>query len=152
MSEHQSRNTTAFAVFLRVYGVLSLIIFVPLFVGFAVESPLLAEDGGALNWLIWNDVQSGHDHAHVPLMLFTIYIVWAAFLFPAARRPLAYMSFLTFTMWADLAHGLLMAVQAGMDMDRYWSKFFTDVPFILALAFGIYLWRRTVKRDELSAA
>jgi hypothetical protein len=30
-----------------------------------------------------------------------------------------------FTMWANLAHGLLMVVQAAMDMDRYWSKFLT---------------------------
>ena len=73
---------------------------------------MLAENGGSLNWLIWNDVHSGHDHPHMPLMLFTVYIVRAVFLLLAARWPLAYMSLLTFTMWANLAHGLLMVVQA----------------------------------------
>jgi len=39
-----------------------------------------------------------------------------------------------------------------MDMDRYWSKFLTDIPLILIVALGIYLWRRTVKHDELPTA
>jgi hypothetical protein len=138
------------SIFLRVYGVLSLIIFVPLFLGFTVESTLLSEDGGALNWLIWNDVQAGHGHAaHVPPMLFAIYIAWAVFFFLAARRPSAYGSFLSFTVWANLVHGLLMAVQALGDLDRYWSKFLTDIPFILVLAIGIQLLRPK-HQDETS--
>lgn len=59
-------------VFLRVYGVLTLLIFGLLFVGFMVQTPLLAEHGGALNRTIWNDVQFGNDHAHVPPMLLLI--------------------------------------------------------------------------------
>ena len=47
------------------------------------------------------------------------------------------MSFVNFTMWANLAHGLLMVVQAAMDMDRYWSKFLTDIPAVLILALGM---------------
>jgi uncharacterized protein DUF6632 len=47
-------------------------------------------------------------------MLFIIYIVWGVFFFLAARKPLAYVSFLSFTMWANLFHGLLMGVQAAM--------------------------------------
>jgi hypothetical protein len=143
MVKNEARRTRALATFLRIYGILSLVIFVPLLLGFVVQTPLLAEHGGSLNWLIWNDVMSGHDHDHVPPMLFVIYIVWAVFLLLAARKPLAYASFLSFTMWANLAHGLLMTVQAATDMDRYWSKFLTDIPFILILALGIYLWRPT---------
>jgi hypothetical protein len=126
-------------MFLRVYGVLSLVIFGPLFVGFLVRAPLLDEDGGKLNWLIWNGVHAGHDAAHVPPMLFAIYLVWGVFLLVAARRPGAYGSFLTFTAWANLVHGLLMAAQAATDLDRYWSKFLTDIPFVLVLALGIAL-------------
>ena len=40
-----SRGLTGFRVFLRVYGVLTLAIFVLLFVGFIAQSPLLAEHG-----------------------------------------------------------------------------------------------------------
>ena len=79
-----SRVPTAFRVFLRVYGVLTLAIFVLLFVGFIAQSPLLAEHNGPLNWTIWNDVRCGSEHLHVPPMLMVIYIVWGVFLLRAA--------------------------------------------------------------------
>lgn len=147
-----SRGLTAFRVFLRVYGVLTLAIFVPLFVGFIAQSPLLAEHGGPLNWTIWNDVRCGSEHLHVPPMLMVIYIVWGVFLLRAASDPHGYASFLTFTMWANLAHGVLMAVQAATEIDHYWSKFLTDIPFVLILALGIYLWRRADRPHQSSPA
>jgi hypothetical protein len=132
-----------FPVFLRVYGVLTLTIFALLFAGFLAQSPLLAEHGGVLNWTIWNDVRCGGEHLHVPPMLMVIYIVWGVFLLRAAGDPRAYTSFLNFTMWANLAHGVLMVAQAGSEIHHYWSKFLTDIPFVLILALGIYLWRRS---------
>jgi hypothetical protein len=150
--EKSSGKHTAFRVFLIAYGILTLLVFGLLFVGFMVQAPLLAEHGGALNWTIWNDVRFGSDHAHVPPMLLLIYVVWGVFLLRAAGDPPAYTAFLDFTMWANLAHGVLMAAQAGMDIDRYWSKFFTDIPFVLILALGIYLWRRAVRREETAVS
>jgi hypothetical protein len=141
--KESARKLATLTIFLRVYGVLTLIIFSLLFVGILVETPLLSEHGGSLNWTIWNDVRFGNEHNHVPPMLMIIYIVWGVFLIRAARNPQAYVSFLNFTMWANLAHGALMVGQAGMDIDRYWSKFFTDIPFVLILALGIYLLRPT---------
>lgn len=145
MIKESARKLGALKIFLRVYGVLTLIIFSLLLVGILVETPLLSERGGSLNWTIWNDVRFGNEHNHVPPMLMIIYIVWGVFLLRAARNPQAYLSFLNFTMWANLAHGVLMAGQAGMDIDRYWSKFFTDIPFVLILALGIYLLRPTAE-------
>jgi hypothetical protein len=142
-SHGASRRLAVFKTFLRVYGVLTLAIFGLLLPGFVVQSPLLAEHGGPLNWTIWNDVRCGSEHLHVPPMLMIIYIVWGVFLLRASRNPSAFGSFLDFTMWANLAHGVLMSVQAATEIDRYWSKFATDIPFVLILAVGIYLWRRT---------
>jgi hypothetical protein len=76
-------------------------------------------------------------------MLFIIYIVWGVFLLMAAREPRSSVSFLNFTMWANVVHGLFMGVQAAMMMDHYWSKWLTDIPFLLILALGIYIWRPT---------
>ncbi|WP_156664432.1 DUF6632 domain-containing protein [Mycobacterium sp. 852002-51057_SCH5723018] len=146
-----SRGPTAFRVFLRVYGVLTLAIFVPLFAGFVAQSPLLAEHGGALNWTIWNDVRCGSEHLHVPPMLLVIYIVWGIFLLRAAGDPHGYASFLNFTMWANLAHGVLMAIQAGTEIDHYWSKFLTDIPFVLVLAVGIFVWRRKEQASQINS-
>ena len=147
-----SRGLKAFRVFLRVYGVLTLAIFVLLLVGFIAKSSLLAEHGGPLNWTIWNDVRCGMETMHVPPMLMVIYIVWGVFLLRAAGDPPGYASFLNFTMWANLAHGVLMAAQAGSEFDHYWSKFLTDIPFVLILALGIYLWRRADKPQQSSRA
>ncbi|MBW4579139.1 MAG: hypothetical protein KME42_06140 [Tildeniella nuda ZEHNDER 1965/U140] len=127
------------ALFLRVYGVLSLFIFGSLFWGFLFQTPVLAE-GGRLNWAIWNGIRCSGESCHVPPMLFIIYLVWGVFLLLAARKPLSYLSFLNFTMWANLFHGILMGAQALMMVDHYWSKWFTDIPFVLILALGIYLW------------
>ena len=53
MTNDEAEKLTRLAVFLRVYGVLSLVIFGSLFIGFTVETPLLADDPrGGLNWLI----------------------------------------------------------------------------------------------------
>jgi hypothetical protein len=150
--DNPSRGPAAFRIFLRVYGVLTLAIFVSLLVGFLAQSPLLAEHGGVLNWTIWNDVRCGSAHLHVPPMLMVIYIVWGVFLLSAASDPRSYASFLSFTMWANLAHGLLMVVQAATEMSHYWSKYLTDIPFVLILALGIFLWRRADGAQQSSPA
>lgn len=149
MVNEEAKKLAALTIFLRVYGVLSLIIFGSLFIGFAIQTPHLAESG-SLNWTIWNGIRCGGEPCHVPPMLFTIYLVWAVFFLLAARKPLAYISFLHFTMWANLFHGLLMIVQAVMMMERYWSKWFTDIPFVLILALGIYLWLPTPSQDGIA--
>jgi hypothetical protein len=120
MITNETKKLAALAIVLRVYGVLTLIIFGSLFVGFAVQTPLLADEPkGALNWLIWNGIRCGSEPCYVPPMLFIIHIVWGVFFFLAARNPLGYVSFLNFTMWAYLFHGLLMAVQALTHMGLF---------------------------------
>jgi hypothetical protein len=81
-------------------------------------------------------------------MLFIIYIVWGVFFFLAARKPVAYVSFLNFTMWANLFHALLMAAQAATMMDRHWHRWITDIPFTGMISLGIYLWRPAPNQDE----
>ena len=40
----------------------------------------------------------------------------------------------------------------GAEIDHYWSKFLTDIPFVLILALGIYLWRRADRPQQSSRA
>jgi Family of unknown function (DUF6632) len=147
-SRSESQKFGMLRVLLRAYGVITLIIFGSLFVGFAVQTPLLADEPrGTLNWTIWNGIRCGSEPCYVPPMLFIIHIVWGVFFFLAAHRPSAYMSFLSFTMWAYLAHGLLMAVQAFTHMSTQWHRFFMDIPYELILALGICLWRPAARVD-----
>ena len=152
MVNSEIRKLARLSTFLRAYGVVSLILFPTLLVGFVLQTPLLADPtpaaaAGRLNWVIWNGVLCGGEPCHVPPMLFTIYIVWGVFFWIAANNPVAYTSFLTFTMWANLAHALIMAGQATMMPERYWSKWLTDIPFTGLIALGIYLWRPQVRKD-----
>jgi hypothetical protein len=74
--------------------------------------------------------------------------VWGVFFFLAANNPPQYRSFLDFTLWANLAHGLLMVPMALEGSHLYHSKFLTDIPFVLILAIGIYLLRPTVPKEQ----
>lgn len=151
----EETKLTALKWSLRVWGLLAFPIFIPLLTGFAVQSPLL-DTGGVLNWTIWNGVICGSEPCHVPPMLFVIYVVWAVFALLAARRPRQYMSFINFTMWGNLAHALLMVVQALSLPQIYWSKFLTDIPYIGLIAVAIFLFRpatsRGVAEDQVETA
>jgi hypothetical protein len=138
----QTGNPQALAVLLRVYAVFTLLIFSALLLGFAVQTPLLSDNPrGSLNWVIWNGVRCGPAPCYVPPMLFIIHIVWGVFFIWAARDPSAYLSFLDFTMWAFLAHGLLMMGEALTDLSNQWHRFLMDIPYELVLPAGLYAWR-----------
>jgi uncharacterized protein DUF6632 len=130
----EGKKLKALKVFLRVYGILSLILFGGLSLGLFFHAPIL-DKGGALNWTVWDDMSD-----HAPLMITVIYFVWSVFLIRSAKDPLAYSSFLDFTMWANLAHGLIMIPQAS-GMHEYHSKFMTDIPWVLILAGAIAFLR-----------
>lgn len=120
------------AVFLRIYGWISIILFSVLLIAFNVNTTAL-QDGGSLQWLIWDKVTD-----HVGPMLFSIYIVWSIFLVRAANDSQRHAFFLSFSTWANVAHVAVMVPQA-MSMHHYHSKFLTDIPWILLLPAGILL-------------
>ena len=121
-------------LFLNAYGVISIILFGGLFVLTATDAPVM-QDGGALRFLRWEPFSK-----HVELMIEIVYFVWGIFFFLAARKPLQYLSFISFTIWANLAHGLLMVPQAHM-LAGYDYKLFTDVAYCLVLSVGLWLLR-----------
>ena len=132
--EKQQSNYRKLQIFLKVYGVLTLLIFGILAVAFLFKIPDF-NPGGRWHWLIWDDV-----HGHVAPMLIVIYLTWGIFFFLASKDPIRYEPFLTFTMWANLVHGLLM-IPMAFDETMYHSKFLTDIPFLLFLSLGLYVWR-----------
>lgn len=128
------QKTTKLKIFLNIFGVVSVLLFGTLFLLTAINSPLM-QDGGALTSLRW-DMPS----PHVEMMIEAIYFVWGIFMLLAARKPLAYLSFLDFTLWANLVHGLVMVPQALMTAG-YMFKMYTDVAYCLILALGLWLLR-----------
>jgi hypothetical protein len=132
-------------VFLNVFGLVSILLFGTLFVLTALDSPLMQE-GGALRFLRWQPLAK-----HIELMIEIIYLVWGVFFFLAARNPLAYLSFIDFTIWANLAHGVLMIPQSHA-IEGFNYKLGTDVAYCLVLAVGLWLLRPsgTERRAEIS--
>ncbi|MEO5909243.1 MAG: DUF6632 domain-containing protein [Pelobium sp.] len=129
----QAEKIKKLKIFLNIYGVLSLMIFGLLFVAFIFKFESF-NPGNTFHWLIWDDVQG-----HVGLMIVTIYLIWGIYFFVAAKSPEKNISFLKFTMWANLGHGLIMIPLALDGTHIYTSKFLTDIPFILFLSIGIYI-------------
>ena len=121
-------------VFLNVYGIVSIILFGGLFLLTAIDARIM-QDGGALRFMRW-DVLS----KQVELMIEAVYLVWGIFMLIAARKPLAYISFLDFTAWANLVHGLVMVAQSLM-VHGFMYKMAMDVAYCLVLAAGLWLLR-----------
>lgn len=118
-------------IFLTIYGIISILLFGTLFLFTSLDAPVMQE-GGTLRFLRW-DVLS----KHVELMIEIVYLVWGVFMLIAAHKPLSNLSFINFTLWANLAHGLLMIPQAMMVGMMY--KMYTDIAYCLVLAIGLWI-------------
>ncbi|WP_433287109.1 DUF6632 domain-containing protein [Pseudonocardia sp. CA-142604] len=139
----EEKRTGLLKVVLRAWGVGSILIFGAIFTGYAIQTPGF-RPGAELHWLVWDDLPG-----HVGLMLSGIYLVWAVYTLVAARRPAAYSSFLDFTMWVNIAHGLIMI--PGAFEQHYHSKFLTDIPWVLLLSAAIYFLRSRVSGTDAAS-
>jgi len=135
----QTAKFNSLKIFLNIYGIISVLLFGGLFLLTSIDASVVQE-GGALRFLRW-DVLS----KHVELMIEIVHLVWGIFMLIAARKPLSHLSFINFTLWANLAHGLLMIPQAMMVGMMY--KMYTDIAYCLVLAVG--LWILTPKGEEI---
>ena len=131
----QTQQLKPLKVFLNFYGVLSIVLFGGLFLLTSLDVPVIQE-GGALRFLRWDILSK-----HVELMIEIVYLVWGIFMLIASRKPLSHLSFLNFTLWANLAHGILMIPQAMMVGMMY--KMYTDIAYCLVLAIGLWIWTPT---------
>jgi hypothetical protein len=62
-----------------------------------------------------------------------IYAVLGIFLIRASRDPFNHLSLIWFTVWSSLAHAVLMAVHAVMDLSE-WVHLVGDVPALVIIA------------------
>src|ERR1044071_6141365 len=95
-------------IFLTLYGIISVLLFGGLFLLTSTNTSIM-QDEGVLRCMRWDILSK-----HVELMIEAVYLVWGIFMLLAARNPLSYLSFLNFTLWANLVYGLLMIPQAMM--------------------------------------
>ena len=125
----EQKDFKALKIFLNIYGVVSVLLFGSLFILTSIHAPIIQE-GGAMHFVRWETAPM------VETMLEGVYLVWGIFFFLAARKPVQYISFLSFTLWANLFHGLIMLVQA-IAMPMYLYKLYSDVSYCFVLAIGL---------------
>ena len=121
-------------VFLNVYGIVSVILFGGLFSLTLIDAPIM-QDGGALRFMRWEPLAK-----HIELMLEGVYFVWGVFFFRAARHPERYLSFIDFTIWANIVHGLIMVPQSHV-LPGFHYKLVTDVAYCFVLSGGLLVLR-----------
>ena len=121
----------ALKIYLTIYGIISIVLFGTLFLLTSIDAPIIQE-GEALRFLRWDILSK-----HVELMLEIVYLVWGIFMLIASRKPLTSLSFINFTLWANLAHGVLMIPQAISVGIMY--KMYTDIAYCLLLAIGLWI-------------
>jgi len=120
--------------FLNVYGIVSILLFGGLFILTMIDAQIM-QDGGALRFMRWEPLAK-----HIELMLESVYLVWGVFFFRAARNPLRYLSFIDFTIWANIVHGLIMVPQSHV-VPGFHYKLVTDVAYCLILSGGLLVLR-----------
>jgi hypothetical protein len=132
----------ALQMFFRLFGWLSLLLFSVLLAAFVFGLKAF-DTGGPLNWMLWGGVGD-----HVAPMLLAVYVVWSVYIIKAARDPVAQRLFLEFTVWANVAHGVVMIPHALM-APEFMVKFATDIPMVFLPAIAwITLRPQSMKRRD----
>ena len=132
-------RVSGMSLFLRIYGWASLALFTTLLAAFTFRLPAF-DTGGSLHWMVWGPLSD-----HVAPMLLAVYVVWSIYLIKAARDPLGNALFIEFTVWANVAHGIVMIPHALMSPE-YTVKFFTDIPWVFVPAVAMLALRPTGRR------
>ncbi len=92
----------------------------------------------------WQPGQSEYEQ-----MIIGIYATLGVFLLWAARKPEAHLSLIWFTVWSSVVHGVIMAVQAGIDPGER-GHLLGDVPalILVAIVLGFLAPREVVPVHE----
>jgi hypothetical protein len=90
---------------LRVLSVGFLAAFIPWITLILVKAPILASGGSLAPLLRFQPY-----NAHYESMMAAIHIVWAVMLWRASDDPARHPLFIEFTIWANVAHGVVMLI------------------------------------------
>lgn len=138
------------SVFLKLLSVGYLIVFVSWIALILLNAPILAAGSKLAPLLRFQPY-----NPHMESMITAIYIVWAVMMWRASTAPARHHLFIDFTMWASVAHGLVMVIATPIQKG-FVMTLIEGVPmFVIA---GILWWLRpgyspdegqsTVTQDE----
>lgn len=127
-------------IFLRLVSIGSLAAFIPWITLILLDAPILAPGGTLAPELRFQPYNADYES-----MLAAINIVWAVMLWRASDKPAEHALFIDFTIWANMAHGLVMLIatpiQKGLVM-----TFIEGIPLFVVAAVMLWLRPRTSLR------
>ena len=104
-----SMKTVSLRLFLRLLAVGFLAAFIPWITLILLDAPVLAPGSRLAPLLRFQPYNASYES-----MMAAIYIVWAVMLWRASDEPANHRLFIDFTIWATVAHGLVMIVATPM--------------------------------------
>ena len=145
MATTESQPTSAerrLSVVIRVVAAVFVVFFVLALIGSATQSELPALLYGLVGWGSVGDAEEQ--------MISIVYIVWGLFLWRAAGDPLRNRLFIEFTIVANLAHAILMGIQALAYPGEH-LHLAGDVPGLLILALALLIVWLPVRNQTAAA-
>jgi hypothetical protein len=131
-------------IFLRLLSIGSLAAFIPWITLILLDAPILAPGGRLAPELRFQPYNADYES-----MLAAINIVWAIMLWRASHNPARHLLFIEFTIWANVAHGVVMLIatpiQKGLVM-----TFIEGVPLFVVAAMLWWLLPGTSSRTALA--
>ena len=127
-------------IVLRVLAVGYLVAFIPWITLILLHAPILAPGSSLAPLLRFQPY-----NPHYESMLTAIHLVWAVMLWRAAADPARHPLFLDFTIWASVAHGLVMLVATPMQKGLVMT-FIEGVPLFAVAAVVWWLRPRPAAR------
>jgi hypothetical protein len=131
-------------VFLRILSVGYFAAFVPWITLILVNAPILAPGGTLAPLLRFQPY-----NLYYETMLTAIHLVWAVMLWRASDNPARHLLFLDFTIWANIAHGVVMLVVTPMQKG-FIMMFIEGLP-LLGIAAVLWWLRPTTDGTTLAA-
>lgn len=142
---NEMRRANQLRGFLRLLSVAYVAVFIPWIALILAQAPALAPGGSLAPLLRFQPY-----NAAIESMIAAIHIVWGVMLWRASDDPRRHLLFIDFTIWANVAHGLVMLVATPLQKGLVMTLI-EGVPLFVISAVLLLLRPRTVDARTVAA-
>ena len=141
---NEAVRKTWLRLFLRVLSVGFIAAFIPWITLILLKMPILAPGGSLTPLLRFQPYNANYES-----MMAAIHIVWAVMLWRASEDPARHVLLIDFTIWANIAHGLVMLVATPLQKGLIMTVI-EGLPLLVIAT--VLLWLRPRHADSSAAA
>lgn len=140
--DNEMRRMMWLRAFLRLLSVWYVAVFVAWITLILANSPMVAPGGSLAPWVRFQPYNAPYES-----MLAAIHVVWGIMLWRASDDPRRHLLFIDFTIWANVAHGLVMLVATPLQKGLVMTMI-EGAPMFIISAVLLLLRPRTARRDK----